>query len=128
MVEVEFVLPVPVAELEVTLVGVTTITLEDNEVLDVEDVVLFTLTGPLTPVVFVVVAFVVDVEPLTTVTGPLTPEVPVVSAAMAFEGMQRDPTRRHAKNRSFRPLDFMTLGSLTLSIPSIRGLGRPNLF
>ena len=70
----------------------------------------------------------VEVEPLTTVTGPFAPEVPVVSAAIAFEGIQRDPTKRHANNRSFGPLALITLGSLTLSLGSIRGLGRPNLF
>jgi hypothetical protein len=50
---------------------------------------LLTLTGPFTPVVFVVVAFVVDVDPLTTVTGPLAPEVPVVSAALAKDGAKK---------------------------------------
>jgi len=79
----EFVFPVPFAEVEVTFVGVTTMTLDERVVLDVVDVVEvpLDLTGPLTPEVLVVVAFVVDVDPLTTDTGPLTPDVPIVSAA-----------------------------------------------
>ena len=77
------VFPVPFAEVEVTFVGVTTMTLDESAVLDVIDVVEvpLVLTGPLTPEVLVVVAFVVDVDPFTTDTGPLTPDVPIVSAA-----------------------------------------------
>jgi hypothetical protein len=54
---------------------------------------LFTRTGPLTPEVLVVVAFVVDVVPLTTVTGPFTPDVPKVSAACA-KGEVSNPRSR----------------------------------
>ena len=75
------VFPVPFAEVEVTFVGVTTMTFEDKAVLDVVVEVPFDLTGPLTPEVLVVVAFVVEVDPFTTDTGPFTPDVPMVSAA-----------------------------------------------
>lgn len=81
-------------------------TFDDNEVLDVEAVVVFALTGPLTPVVFVVVAFVVEVEPLTTVTGPLTPEVPVVSAAEEIPDVMIEKIVRTANNRSFVPREI----------------------
>jgi len=91
--EVEF--PVPVAEVDVTFVGVTTMTLEDSEVLVVDELVLFTRTGPLAPVVFVVVAFVVDVDPFTTVTGPRAPEVPAGSAACEFVGAKKTKTAKH---------------------------------
>ena len=75
--------PVPVAEVDVTLVGVTTMTFDDNVLLDVAVLDVDTRTGPLTPVVFVVFAFVVVVAPLTTVTGPLAPELPTASTAIA---------------------------------------------
>ena len=76
------VLPVPVACDDVTCVGVTTMTLEDRiepAVRELDEVLV--RTGPLTPEVFVVVAFVVDVAPFTTVTGPFAPEVPAESMA-----------------------------------------------
>ena len=79
----KLVFPVPFAEDDVTLVGVTTMTLDDSVVLEVAAVfeLPLTLTGPLTPEVFVVVAFVVEVDPFTTDTGPFAPFVPIVSAA-----------------------------------------------
>ena len=43
--------------------------------------------------VVVVIAFVVDVVPLTTVTGPFTPDVPKVSAACA-KGEVSNPRSR----------------------------------
>lgn len=78
--------PVPVADVDVTFVGVTTITFEDNVLLDVAVLELFALTGPFTPVVFVVFAFVVVVDPLTTEMGPFAPELPTVSTARAWAG------------------------------------------
>ena len=77
----DFPVPVPVAEVDVTFVGVTTITFDDSVLLDVAVLELFALTGPFTPVVFVVFAFVVVVEPLMTEIGPFAPELPTVSTA-----------------------------------------------
>lgn len=90
--------PVPFAEVDVTFVGVTTITFEDSVVLEVDVLELLTRTGPLTPVVFAVVAFVVEVEPFTTVTGPRAPEVPTVSAACEYFGAKRIKLTAHTKD------------------------------
>lgn len=107
------VMPVPVAVEDVTFVGVTTITFEVRAVLVVEtvEVAPFDLTGPLTPEVFVVAAFVVDVDPLTTDTGPLAPFVPIVSAAKAMPEETTENVVRTAKNRSFAPSEIMASGS-----------------
>lgn len=78
--------PVPVADVDVTFVGVTTMTFEDSVLLDVAVLEFFALTGPFTPVVFVVFAFVVVVDPLTTEMGPFAPELPTVSTARVWIG------------------------------------------
>jgi hypothetical protein len=98
--------PVPVADVDVTFVGVTTMTFEDSEVLVIDELVLLIRTGPFTPLVFVVVAFVVDVDPFTTVTGPRAPEVPVVCAACEFVGAKKTTITKH--NTALRKLrDFL---------------------
>ena len=119
----EFEFPVPVAVLDVTFVGVTTMTFDDNELLEVDAVVLFTRTGPFTPDVFVVVALVVEVEPFTTETGPLAPEVPVVSAANECVGAPIAKALMPTSNLSRNSQDFTTLGSLNAQFHSILGLG-----
>ena len=121
-------LPVPFAEVEVTLVGVTTITFEVSAVLVVVDVVVpCGFTGPLTPEVFVVVAFVVDVDPLTTVTGPFAPFVPIVSAALDGRAKKRATDSVTTRSDFKRALPHMNKGSRAGTSCSNAGLGKPNL-
>ena len=122
------VFPVPFAEVEVTFVGVTTMTFEDKAVLDVVVEVVLVLTGPLTPEVLVVVAFVVEVDPLTTETGPLTPEVPMVSAALDETGKKRAVDNAMTSDGFNRDWLHMNKGSRAETSRSNVGLGLPNLF
>ena len=96
--------PVPFAEVEVTFVGVTTMTFEDKAVLDV----------------------VVDV--VLVLTGPLTPEVPMVSAALDETGKKRAVDNAMTSNGFNRDWLHMNKGSRAETSRSNVGLGLPNLF